>query len=64
MDSMTISMFRNLKYQAINGNYNEIHAHELAYKNTASSAKKTLINDTNPPETEQIQLTTRLNCYA
>lgn len=64
MDSMTISMFRNLKYQALKGKYQEIHAHELAHKNTASSVKSHLITDVNPPETEQTQLTKRLNCYA
>ena len=56
-------MFRNLKYQAIKGNFQEMHAHELAHKNTASSPASPIITD-NPPETEQTQLTKRLNYYA
>ena len=37
MDSMTISMFRGFKNQAIRERYNEIYAHELAHKNAAGS---------------------------
>ena len=37
MDSMTVSMFRSLRNQAIREQYNEIYAHELAHKNAAGS---------------------------
>ena len=37
MDSMTVSMFRSLKNQAIRERYNEIYAHELAHKNAAGA---------------------------
>ncbi len=35
MDSKTISVFNNLKQQAIRQRYNKIYAHELAHKNAA-----------------------------
>lgn len=37
MNSISVSMFNNLKQQAIRQRYNEIYAHELAHKNAAGS---------------------------
>ncbi len=37
MDSMSVSMFRSLRNQAIRERYNEIYTHELAHKNAAGA---------------------------
>jgi len=37
MDCKTVSLFSNIRQQAIRQRYNEIYAHELAHKNSAGS---------------------------
>ena len=47
MDSMSISMYRNLKQEAVRQKYNKIYAHELAHKNAAGSLARGIVIEYN-----------------